>query len=66
MPYGLVRGCREPDATNSRRRSNPRGRLTRHNALYLVIAILTIVAMRDAWVGMRQVQTIPYSEFQPA
>ena len=37
---------------------------TRFNLGYLVIALLAVVILRDAWVGMSQVQTIPYSEFQ--
>ncbi|HEX6321808.1 MAG TPA: hypothetical protein VFZ84_23300 [Burkholderiales bacterium] len=36
----------------------------RFNIGYVIIGILAIVLMRDAWVGMNQVQTIPYGEFQ--
>jgi cell division protease FtsH len=36
----------------------------RFNLGYLVVALLAVVLLRDAWVGMSQVQTIPYSEFQ--
>ena len=39
-------------------------RLTKFNLWYLLIALLAVVLLRDAWVGMNQVQTIPYSEFQ--
>lgn len=39
-------------------------RLTRFNLGYLVLALLAVVMLRDAWVGINQVQTIPYSEFQ--
>ena len=37
---------------------------TKFNIGYLVIALLAVVMLRDAWVGVNQVQTIPYSEFQ--
>lgn len=37
---------------------------TGFNVAYLFIAVLAVVIIRDAWVGMNQVQTIPYSEFQ--
>ena len=36
----------------------------RFNLGYLVIALLAVVVLRDAWLGMNQVETIPYSEFQ--
>ena len=36
----------------------------RFNIGYVIIAVLAVVLIRDAWVGMNQVQTIPYSEFQ--
>ena len=39
-------------------------RATRFNVFYVIAAILAVAALRDAWVGMNQVQTIPYSEFQ--
>jgi cell division protease FtsH len=39
-------------------------RITQFNVVYLIAAILAVVALRDAWVGANQVQTIPYSEFQ--
>jgi len=39
-------------------------KLTKFNIGYLFIALLAVVILRDAWVGMNQVQTIPYSEFQ--
>ena len=39
-------------------------KLTKFNLWYLLIALLAVVMLRDAWVGMNQVQTIPYSEFQ--
>ena len=37
---------------------------TKFNLWYLVIALTAVVLLRDAWVNMNQVQTIPYSEFQ--
>jgi cell division protease FtsH len=39
-------------------------KLTRFNIGYLFIALLAVVFMRDAWINLNQVQTIPYSEFQ--
>jgi FtsP/CotA-like multicopper oxidase with cupredoxin domain len=36
----------------------------RFNIGYVIIAVLAVVLIRDAWVGVSQVQTIPYSEFQ--
>ncbi len=33
------------------------------NIWYVMLAILAVVWMRDLWVGMNQVQPIPYSEF---
>ena len=39
-------------------------KLTKFNIGYLFIALLAVLMLRDAWVGMNQVQTIPYSEFQ--
>ena len=38
--------------------------LTKFNIGYLFIALLAVVMLRDAWVGMSQVETIPYSQFQ--
>ena len=37
---------------------------TSFNLAYLFIALFAVVMVRDAWVSMNQVQTIPYSEFQ--
>ncbi|MCW5620003.1 MAG: ATP-dependent zinc metalloprotease FtsH [Burkholderiales bacterium] len=37
---------------------------TRFNLGYLILALLAVVMLRDAWVSMNQVQTIAYSEFQ--
>jgi len=37
---------------------------TKFNILYLVIALMAVVWLRDVWVGMNQVQPISYSEFQ--
>ena len=37
---------------------------TKFNIGYLVIALLAVVMLRDAWVSVNQVQAIPYSEFQ--
>jgi ATP-dependent Zn protease len=37
---------------------------TKFNLWYLVIALMAVVWLRDVWVGMSQVQAIPYSEFQ--
>ncbi len=34
------------------------------NIWYVLIALFAVVMLRDAWVGMGQVETIPYSEFQ--
>ena len=34
------------------------------NIWYVVFALLAVIWLRDAWVGMSQVQSIPYSEFQ--
>ena len=39
-------------------------KLTKFNLGYLFIALLAVVMLRDAWVGMSQVETIPYSQFQ--
>ena len=37
---------------------------TQFNLWYLVVAILAILWIREAWVNMTQVEPIPYSEFQ--
>ncbi len=37
---------------------------TTFNLWYLVIAVIAVILLRDAWVGMSQVQSIPYSQFQ--
>ena len=37
---------------------------TTFNLWYVLLALLAVVWLRDAWVNMNQVQTIPYSEFQ--
>ena len=37
---------------------------TKFNIGYLIVALLAVVMMRDAWVSVNQVQQIPYSEFQ--
>jgi len=37
---------------------------TTFNIWYAVLALLAVVWLRDAWVGVSQVQSIPYSEFQ--
>ena len=37
---------------------------TKFNIWYVLIAMMAIVWLRDAWVGVNQVQPIPYSEFQ--
>jgi cell division protease FtsH len=39
-------------------------RETKFNLGYLLVALLAVVILRDAWIGMTQVQQIPYSEFQ--
>jgi cell division protease FtsH len=39
-------------------------RHTKFNIWYVAIALMAIVWMRDLWVNMSQVETIPYSEFQ--
>ena len=33
------------------------------NIWYVLIAVVAVIALRDLWVGMSQVQPIPYSEF---
>ncbi len=38
-------------------------KLTKFNVGYLLVALLAIVLMRDAWVNASQVELIPYSEF---
>ena len=37
---------------------------TTFNLWYIVLALIAVVWLRDAWVGMSQVQPIAYSEFQ--
>ena len=37
---------------------------TKFNIWYVLIALLAVVWLRDAWVNANQVQPIPYSEFQ--
>ncbi|OGT79974.1 MAG: cell division protein FtsH [Gammaproteobacteria bacterium RIFCSPLOWO2_02_FULL_61_13] len=37
---------------------------TKFNIWYVLIAMMAIVWLRDAWLGVNPVQTIPYSEFQ--
>ena len=37
---------------------------TQFNLWYLVVAVLAIMWIREAWVNMTQVEPIPYSEFQ--
>jgi cell division protease FtsH len=37
---------------------------TKFNIGYLIVALLAVVMLRDAWVSVNQVQAIPYSEFQ--
>lgn len=39
-------------------------RQTTFNIWYLMLAVLAVIWLRDAWVGMSQVEAIPYSEFQ--
>jgi cell division protease FtsH len=39
-------------------------RQTKFNIWYLAIALMAVVWMRDLWVNMSQIETIPYSEFQ--
>ena len=39
-------------------------RQTQFNIWYLIIAVLGVVLLRDMWVASKQVETIPYSEFQ--
>ena len=34
------------------------------NLWYLALALIAVVLLRDAWVGLNQVQPIAYSEFQ--
>jgi len=38
-------------------------RQTAFNIWYVMLALLAVIWMRDAWVNASQVQTIPYSEF---
>jgi ATP-dependent Zn protease len=38
-------------------------RQTTFNIWYVMLALLAVIWMRDAWVGVSQVQPIPYSEF---
>jgi len=38
-------------------------RQTAFTIWYVVLALLAVIWLRDAWVGMSRVQTIPYSEF---
>jgi cell division protease FtsH len=39
-------------------------RQTKFNIWYVAIALMAVVWMRDLWVNMSQIETIPYSEFQ--
>jgi len=39
-------------------------RQTQFNIWYLIIAVLGVVLLRDMWVASKQVEMIPYSEFQ--
>ena len=36
---------------------------TKFNIWYVMLALLAVIWLRDAWLGMSQVETIPYSEF---
>ena len=36
---------------------------TAFNIWYVMLALLAVIWLRDAWLGMSQVETIPYSEF---
>ena len=36
---------------------------TQFNIWYVMLALLAVIWLRDAWVGMSQVEPIPYSEF---
>ena len=38
-------------------------RQTAFNIWYVMLAVLAVIWLRDAWVGVSQVETIPYSEF---
>ena len=39
------------------------GRLTVFNIWYVMLALLAVIWMRDAWLGVSKIETIPYSEF---